>query len=61
MHSLMDQSVVTEPDPEDVSALTVMLDRNVDKALKTVQKMKQHKSQLKQPNNLEEIISKNKV
>ena len=55
MQSLMDQSVVREPDPEDVSALTVMLDRNVDKAQKAVQKMKQHKAQLATArNNLEE-------
>ena len=55
MHSIMDQTHISEPDPEDVTALSSMLEENVDRAQKAVQKMNQHKTQLATArNNLEE-------
>ena len=46
MNSLMEQSAISDPDPADVSALASMLDENMEKAQKAVQKMQQHKHQL---------------
>ena len=55
MQSLMDHSIISDPDPEDVTAFTTMLEENVDKAQKAVKKMQQHKTQLTTArNNLEE-------